>query len=191
MHNKKQRAPAILDEIKRTDNKRLARGEPAQLNQVWVDDVTYIRYQKRWWYLAVVMDVFSRKIIGWALDTHRRQDLTMQALRQAIGNRRRTSTLLFHSDRGVEYGASRYREMLADHQIMPSMNRPGHCTDNAHIESFFHSLKAEWFQCDQYANVTELRAAIRWYIVNFYNNVRLHSSLGFRSPNEFERKFCN
>lgn len=169
IHTKKQRAPALYDVIKRTDNKRLISPLPSGINQVWVGDVTYIRFQKRWWYLAVVMDVYSRKIVGWSLESHRRKELTMAALRQALQRRQPAPNILFHSDRGVEYAAGGYRTLLTKHHIKPSMNRPGHCTDNAHIESFFHSLKGEWISGVEYATVNALRQAIRDYIVHFYN----------------------
>lgn len=187
IHTKRRRAPSVNDVIHRTENKRLIRPKPTGVNQVWVGDVTYIRFQKRWWYLAVVMDVYSRKVIGWSLDTHRRQELTIKALQQAIQNRKPKPSLLFHSDRGVEYAAGKYRQVLADYHIVPSMNRPGHCTDNAHMESFFHSLKGEWIRVKDYATVNEMKQTIRDYIVKFYNRTRLHSSLNYYSPNQFER----
>jgi transposase InsO family protein len=187
IHTRKPRAPCGFDAVMRTSNKRLIAPPPTGVNQVWAGDVTYIRFQKRWWYLAVVMDIYSRKVIGWALDAHRRQDLTTHALRKALQYRQPAPTLLFHSDRGVEYAGGDYRQLLTEHQIEPSMNRPGHCTDNAHMESFFHSLKGEWIRENEYATVELLRQAIRDYIVNFYNRTRLHSSLNYCSPDEFER----
>ena len=95
--------------------------------------------------------------------------------------------MLFHSDRGAEYGAGAYRALLSKHGLQPSMNRPGQCTDNAHMESFFHSLKGEWIKGEKYGTVEMLKEAIRKYIVHFYNRTRLHSSLNYCSPNEFER----
>ena len=187
IHTRKQRAPSIVEVIKKTNNKRLTTPLPTRINQVWVGDVTYLWQQKRWWYLAVVMDVYSRKIIGWSLESYRRKKLTMKALNHALQNRKPEPDMLFHSDRGVEYAAGAYRNILKKHSIRPSMNRPGHCTDNAHMESFFHSLKGEWIGGVKYATVDDLRTAIRDYIVNFYNRTRLHSSLNYRSPNEFER----
>jgi len=187
IHTRKQRAPSIVEVIKRSKNKRLTAPEPTNINQVWVGDVTYLWHQKRWWYLAVIMDLFSRKIIGWSLESYRKKALTISALNKAIQSRRPKSELIFHSDRGVEYAAGTYRDLLEQHNIQPSMNRPGHCTDNAHMESFFHSLKGEWITGNKYATVDTLRNAIRDYIVNFYNRSRLHSSLNYCSPNEFER----
>lgn len=187
IHTRKQRAPSLVEVIKRSKNKRLTTPCPSQINQVWVGDVTYLWHQKRWWYLAVVMDVFSRKIIGWSLESYRKKELTLSALNKAIQNRRPKEKMLFHSDRGVEYAAGAYRDVLEQHNIQPSMNRPGHCTDNAHMESFFHSLKGEWIRGNKYDTVEALRNAIRDYIVNFYNRTRLHSSLNYCSPNDFER----
>lgn len=187
IHTRKKRAPSIVEVIKKSKNKRLITPEPTRINQVWVGDVTYLWHQKRWWYLAVVMDLFSRKIIGWSLESYRKKELTMSALNKALQNRIPEPAMLFHSDRGVEYAAEAYRDVLEKHNIQPSMNRPGHCTDNAHIESFFHSLKGEWIRGNKYATVEVLRNSIRDYIVNFYNRTRLHSSLNYCSPNEFER----
>ena len=187
IHTRKQRAPSIVEVIKKTNNKRLTTPLPTGINQVWVGDVTYIWQQKRWWYLAVVMDVYSRKIIGWSVESYRKKELTMKALSHALQNRQPEADMLFHSDRGVEYAAGAYRSLLERHNIRPSMNRPGHCTDNAHMESFFHSLKGEWIGGVKYATVDALRYAIRDYIVNFYNRTRLHSGLNYQSPNEFER----
>lgn len=184
---RKKRAPAMVDVIKRTDNQRLKSAAPTGINQVWVGDVTYIWHQKRWQYLAVVMDVYSRKVLGWSLEPHRKKEITMKALRHALQNRQPEHGMLFHSDRGAEYGAGAYRALLSKHGLQPSMNRPGQCTDNAHMESFFHSLKGEWIKGEKYGTVEMLKEAIRKYIVHFYNRTRLHSSLNYCSPNEFER----
>ena len=111
----------------------------------------------------------------------------MKALSHALQNIKPEPDMLFYSDRGVEYAAGAYRNILEKHSIRPSMNRSGHCTDNAHMESFCHSLKGEWIGGVKYATVDALRVAIRDYIVNFYNRTRLHSGLNYQSPNEFER----
>jgi len=188
IHNKKGRAPATVEVIKKTDNKRLHTPQPTRINQVWVGDVTYLWQQKRWWYLAVVMDLYSRKIIGWSLESYRKKALTIKALSNALQCRTPEADMIFHSDRGAEYAAGDYRGLLEKYGIKPSMNRPGHCTDNAHIESFFHSIKGEWIKGNRYDTVDELRNDIRKYIVYFYNRTRLHSSLNYCSPNEFERE---
>ena len=191
VHTRKPRAPCGFDGVMRTSNKRLIRPAPTGINPVWVGDVTSIRFQKRGWYLAAVMDIYSRKIIGWALDTHQRQELTLNALRKALQHRQPEPSMLFHSDRGVDYAAGGYRQLLTDNHRAPSMNRPGHCTDNAHRESFFHSLKGKWIRQTEYATVNEMKQAIRTYIVNFYNRTRLHSSLDYYSPHDFEKRIAH
>jgi putative transposase len=187
IHTRKQRAPSIVEVMKQSKNKRLRLPAPTKTNQVWTGDVTYLWHQKRWWYLAVVMDLYSRKIIGWKIESYRRHELTMDALKHALQKRKPEHNMLFHSDRGSEYAAKGYRNLLELHAIQPSMNRPGHCTDNAHMESFFHSLKGEWLRGTKYDTVDALRKSVRDYIVHFYNRTRLHSSLNYCSPNEFER----
>ena len=187
IHVRKGRAPQLVEVMKKSKNKRLTMPAPTKMNQVWVGDVTYLWNKKRWWYLAVVMDLYSRKIIGWKLKSYRRHELTKLALQHALEKRKPGKDMIFHSDRGAEYAAKGYRVLLEKHGIEPSMNRPGHCTDNAHMESFFHSLKGEWLKGNKYDTVEALRQSIREYIVNFYNRTRLHSSLNYCSPNEFER----
>ena len=173
--------------FRKTDNKRLELPVPNEKNKIWVGDVTYIRVGKKWQYLAVVMDLYSRRIIGWELDDHRRVDLTEQALLKAIHKRKPERGLIFHSDRGIEYASWRYHDLLLNHGMIPSMNRPGHCQDNAHMESFFHSLKAELIRGVKIKSIPELRSMVKNYIHHFYNSVRLHSSIGYISPIQFER----
>lgn len=163
-------------------NQRLDTPPPDAINQVWVGDVTYLRTRQGWRYLAVVMDVFSRRVIGWALDRRRTAALTCTALRQAIAARQPAAGLLFHSDRGMEYAAFEYQRLLDRHGIRASMNRPGQCTDNAHMESFFHSLKSEWIHGNHFVGDVDLKKALRAYIDRFYNPVRLHSSIGYLPP---------
>lgn len=176
IHTRKHRAPSIIEVIKRSKNKRLTTPKPSQINQVWVGDVTYLWHQKRWWYLAVVMDLYSRKIIGWSLESYRKKELTISALNKALQNRKLKPDMLFHSDRGVEYAAGAYRDLLAQHNIQASMNRSGHCTNNAHMESFFHSIKGEWIGDVKYATVDALRNAIRDYILHIIYVTNLESN---------------
>lgn len=129
------------------------------------------------------MDLFSRRIIGWTLAKNRTQEVTLRALKRAIALRDPKPGLLFHSDRGIEYSAYGYQDFLKARGIVPSMNRPRHCLDNAHMESFFHSLKAELTHRRDYAS----DASLAGYIDRFYNAKRIHSSLGYHSPVEFER----
>lgn len=155
-------------------------------NQVWVGDVTYLRVAGHWRYMAVVMDRHSRRIVGWSLGARRDAALTCQALRQSARNRGSTEGVLFHSDRGVEYAAFAYREQLVKLGMLQSMNRPGKMNDNAHIESFFHSMKTEELYGKVFATDKELRKVLSSYI-QFYNQQRLHSSLRYLPPADFER----
>ena len=131
------------------------------------------------------MDMYSRRIIGWALANHRKASLTCEALKMAIAVRQPETGLLFHSDRGIEYAALDYQAVLIQYGIKPSMNRPRQCTDNAHMESFFHSLKAEDLHGRRFENDGQLRQALQSYIA-FYNRQRLHSALCYLSPVAFE-----
>jgi len=171
----------------KTANLRLDEPVPTRTDQIWVGDLTYLRLGKRWRYLATVMDLFSRRIIGWTLARNRTTDVTLRALRRAISLRDPKPGLLFHSDRGIEYSAYGYQDFLRARGIVPSMNRPRHCQDNAHMESFFHSLKAELTHQRAFGSDAELNASVAGYIDRFYNAKRIHSSLGYHSPVEFER----
>jgi putative transposase len=171
----------------KTGNLRLEQPGPTRMDQIWVGDLTYVRLGKRWRYLATVMDLFSRKIVGWTLARNRTIDVTLRALKRAIAARNPMPGLLFHSDRGIEYSAYGYQDFLKANGITPSMNRPRHCQDNAHMESFFHSLKAELTHQRSYASDAELNASMAGYIDRFYNQKRIHSSLGYHSPVEYER----
>lgn len=161
-------------------------GEPQTPNQVWVGDATYLKVAGQWRYLATVMDRHSRRIVGWSLGQRRDAALTSQALRQSVRNRAPAPGLVFHSDRGVEYAAFEFRDELAKLGILQSMNRPGKMNDNAHMESFFHSMKAEELYGKTFSTDQQLRQALSSYIA-FYNQQRLHSSLRYLCPVDFER----
>jgi putative transposase len=178
--------PGLHRFYKRTINLRLGQPDPQKINQVWVGDVTYIKVKNSFQYLAAVMDLYSRRLIGWSLGSNRKGELTERALMHAIRNRRPPKGLIFHSDRGVEYSATRYHEILGKYGIIPSMNRPGHCQDNAHMESFFHSLKGELLRNTAIADVKELKNLLKGYITHFYNKKRLHSGINYHSPVEYE-----
>jgi putative transposase len=156
-------------------------------NQIWVGDVTYLRSADRWRYLAVVMDRHSRRVIGWRLGAQRDLSLTLGALDQALARRRPPGGLVFHSDRGVEYSAYAYRKRLNDLDITQSMKRPRELGDNAFIESFFGSMKADVIHGVTFEGDNALRHTVGAYIRR-YNRSRLHSSLGYRSPIDFERQ---
>jgi transposase InsO family protein len=180
-------SPALHKFFAKTGNLRLDEPLPTRSDQIWVGDLTYLRLGKRWRYLATVMDLFSRRIVGWTLARNRTTDVTLRALKRAIAARNPRPGLLFHSDRGIEYSAYGFQDFLKANGIVPSMNRPRHCQDNAHMESFFHSLKAELTHQRSYASDLELNASVAGYIDRFYNEKRIHSSLGYHSPVEFER----
>jgi len=158
------------------------------LNQVWVGDVTYLKVAGQWRYLAVVMDRFSRRILGWSLGTRRNAELTIAALEHAMRKRKPGKGVYFHSDRGVEYGALAFKEKLRQHGFIQSMNRPGSMNDNAHIESFFHSLKLEGLYKQTFHSDRPLRSSLQSYL-HFYNQQRLHSSLQYLPPASFECKY--
>jgi putative transposase len=168
-------------------NLKLNAPTPKAINQQWVADLTYIRVKEEWRYLAVVLDVFSRRVIGWSLGPNKSAELTLRALKNALKVREPKDGLIFHTDRGVEYGAHLIQNELKRHGIRSSMNRPGKCTDNAHMESFFHSLKAERIHGERFSSESELRMALNGYINQFYNQKRLHSGVGYNSPAEYEQ----
>ena len=161
-------------------------GHPAAINQVWVADVTYLKVNGRWQYLATVMDLYSRRIIGWSLSSTRMTELTKAALSYALKRREFPQEVLLHTDRGIEYTGNEFQKLLRENRFRHSLNRPGHCTDNAFMESFFHSLKAELIRGSAYNSARELRRSLAGYINNFYNTVRLHSGLDYKSPIEYE-----
>lgn len=157
-------------------------------DQQWAGDITYLKLGKRWLYLAVVLDLYSRKVVGWALSDRRTVTLTWRALGAALRRRCPQPGLVFHTDRGIEYRGLEFRALLNRYWVIPSMNRPGQCTDNATMESFFHTLKAELIRKNRFDSVAELRRKLAGYINHFYNPMRLHSALGYRSPVEYEHQ---
>ena len=181
-----RRAPGVHRFFEATDNLRVATAPPTATNQQWVGDVTFLKANGRPCFLAAVMDVSSRRLVGWALGQDRTVNLTERAVQRAIRARAAGTPLIFHSDRGIEYGAYRYRAVLSQHGIRPSMNRPRCCQDNAHMESFFHTLKSEWIRGRTFVTFGELEAALTTYI-RFYNHHRLHSGIDYHTPEEYER----
>jgi len=155
-------------------------------NAIWVSDITYIWTDEGWLYLATTMDLFSRGVVGWAMDSRMKTSLVISALDMALKSRSPMEGLIHHSDRGVQYAAKPFQEMLQEHGIVCSMSRKGNCYDNAVQESFYHSLKTEVVHHERYRTRAEARASIFEYIESFYNRVRLHSTLGYKSPLQFE-----
>jgi putative transposase len=158
----------------------------AQSNRVWAADISYVWTAQGWLYLAVMLDLYSRAVIGWAMGERLTAELAIQALNMALRRRTPTSGLLHHSDRGIQYAAGDYQQLLADHGIVCSMSRKGNCWDNAVVESFFHTLKVELVHHRRYLTRDEARQDIFEWIEVFYNRQRRHSTLGYRSPAEFE-----
>jgi putative transposase len=155
-------------------------------DQVWVTDATCVLTGQGWLYVVAVLDVFTRRVIGWAMGRVLDAPLTIAALQMAIAQRRPAAGLIVHSDRGAQFASSAYRQVLAQHGLIASMSRKGNCYDNAFIESFWSSLKYELVYHQRFTTHAEARAAIFDYIEVFYNRTRLHSSLGYVSPITFE-----
>jgi putative transposase len=165
-----------------------ARMELTGINQLWLADITYIRLQKEWVYLAIVLDAFSRKIVGWALDRTLTTRLTITALQQALAERKPPPGLVHHSDRGVQYAAEEYVRLLLQYQIIPSMSRAGNPWDNAACESFMKTFKVEEIYLSDYRDFEDALINIGTFIEDYYNRRRLHSALNYRSPEDFEQQ---
>lgn len=158
-----------------------------QPNQWYVGDITYIWTQEGWLYLAVVIDLFSRQVVGWSMKPPMQASLVNDALMMAVWSRKPKKGLLWHTDRGSQYASESHRKLLAQHQIIQSMSRKGNCWDNAVAESFFHSLKTEQVHHQHYVTRDEARQAIFDYIEVFYNRQRLHSANDYLSPVDYEK----
>lgn len=156
-------------------------------NRVWVGDVTYLPTREGFLYLAVLLDLYSRRVVGWATSEHNDEALTLAALRVALDLRQPAPGLVHHSDRGTTYASGAYQDELAKHELVCSMSRKGDCWDNAVVESFFSTLDIECENGDMFASRAAARREVTEYILGFYNPTRLHSTLGYRSPMEYER----
>jgi len=161
------------------------------VDQLWVADITYIRLLVEFVYLAVILDAFSRRVIGWALERTLEDDLTLQALGMALKRRNPAAGLVHHSDRGVQYASRDYTALLLEHGIRISMSRRGNPYDNALAESFIKTLKYEEVYRQEYRDLTEARASIPRFLEHVYNQKRLHSALGYLPPAEFEKSLEN
>lgn len=155
-------------------------------NKIWVTDITYIWTREGWLYLAAILDLFSRRVVGWSMDSHIDRTLALDALGMALKTRRPEAGLLHHSDRGVQYASADYQRQLHDRSITCSMSRKGDCWDNAVAESFFSTLKAELVHRTDYVSRSQAKASVFEYIEVFYNGRRRHSALGYVSPVEHE-----
>ena len=176
---KRAETPAAPNRLERRFN-------AARANRVWASDITIVKTAEGWLHLAIVLDLFSRKVVGWATSTAVTQTLALEALQRAFTARRPKAGLLHHSDRGGQYLSAAYQHLLDEHGALCSMSRPGNCLDNAAVESFFHTLKTELVYQQHYRTREEARLAIFEYIECFYNRTRMHSTLDYRSPEEYE-----
>jgi putative transposase len=158
------------------------------VDQLWVADITYIRLHSEFVYLAVILDGFSRRVVGWKLDRTLASRLATEPLEEAIRLRQPPPGLVHHSDRGIQYASAEYVAILKKHRIVPSMSRPANPYDNASCESFIKTLKREEIYASEYENLEQLRDHIEEFIERYYNQKRLHSALGYRSPEEFEQQ---
>ena len=159
------------------------------LNRVWVSDITYIHTGEGWLYLATIMDAYSRRIVGWSLEKRMTKELVIDALRKALIKRRPDAGLIHHSDRGSQYCSNDYRDLLNEQGIVCSMSKKGDCYDNAMMESFYKTLKAELVYLENFKTRNEARREIFDYIEVFYNRWRMHSSIDYQTPEEFEETF--
>lgn len=158
------------------------------INQLWVADITYIRLQREFVYLALILDAYSRKVVGWALDGSMTTELILTALQQALAERQPLPGLVHHSDRGVQYASAQYVQVLREHGIELSMSRAGNPYDNATCESFIKTLKVEEIYVSEYQDREDLRSHLQAFIEQYYNRLRLHSALGYQSPERFEQQ---
>lgn len=160
------------------------------VDQLWVADITYIQLPRGFAYLAVLLDAFSRRVIGWSLDQHMMTELPLQALQMALRQRQVQPGLIHHSDRGKQYAAAAYVSLLVKHQIRGSMSRPGNPYDNPQAERFMRTVKYDEVYLSDYQSLTEARASIKHFIEEVYNRQRLHSALGYKPPVEFEQSLA-
>ena len=165
-----------------------SRMTPLGPNQLWVADITYIRLAREFVYLAVVLDAFSRKVVGWALSRSLKAQLPICALERAIANRRPAPGVVHHSDQGVQYASREYLQRLREHEMLPSMSRPANPYDNATCESFLRTLKREEIQASTYRDFGDLQERVEEFIERYYNRCRLHSALDYCSPAKFEER---
>ncbi len=169
-------------------NKLKALAPITQPNQIWVSDITYIWTKEGWLYLAIILDLYSRKIVGWSMSNRLKKALVTNALMMAIFRRNPHSGIIFHSDRGSQYASKEVRNILKYHGFIQSMSSKGNCYDNAYAESFFHTLKTEEVYWNYYLSRKEAQNCIYKYIELYYNTKRRHSGISYLSPNEFENK---
>lgn len=190
MRKKWEKTTTIDEKLEASPNYLNQKFTVAEPNKVWVSDITYVRTEEGWLYLAIVMDLFSRKIVGLSMGDRLETELVSQALRQGLTHRG-VNELVHHSDRGCQYTSKEFKELTAKHGIKLSMSSKGNCYDNAVAESFFHTLKTEHTNFHRYRIKEEAKGSIFEYIEVFYNRQRSHSTTGYLSPEEFENQWKN
>lgn len=163
--------------------------QPTAPNRVWCGDITYLRVKRQWVYLAVVLDLYARRVVGWQVSETPDTMLVLQALGRAVETRQPAKGLLFHSDQGVQYCSQGYQRYLRHHQIRPSMSRKGNCWDNAPMERLFRSLKTEWMPPQGYPSLQETRQDVAAYLMGYYNRERVHSYNGYVTPEKQESQW--
>lgn len=183
-----RRSPALRRFQQDGENLRLTLPFPTGRDQQWVAELTYIKVGVHYRHLITIMDVYSRRILGWSLSQQRKADDVLVVMKRVITRRQPPPGLIFHTDRGIEFMAYAIQEELARHGLERSYNRLGFCTDNAHMESFYHSLKGELVRGRTFRSEEALRTALASYINQFYNRERLHSGIGYMSPVEYEKQ---
>jgi putative transposase len=183
------RRTTIAEPSAQTDDLVRRDFRPAGLDQLWVSDITYVRTDEGWLYLAAILDACSRRVVGWSLADHLRTELALDALSMALSARHPVPGLIHHSDRGTQYLSGAYADRLADQHLRQSVGRPGTCWDNAVAESFFATLKTELLHRQSWPTRQQARTAIFEYIEAFYNRQRRHSTLGYLAPAEFEWRY--
>ena len=160
--------------------------ESCKPDEKWVSDITYIHTLQGWLYLCTVIDLYSRKVVGWSMDTNMETQLIKRAFNMAVNSRKPKEGLIFHSDRGSQYSSNEFRNLLSEHKVTQSMSRKGNCWDNAVAESFFHTIKTEELYFHKFKTVDEAKSIVFQYIEVDYNRKRIHSYLNYLSPNNFE-----
>ena len=183
-----RRSPALRRFQQDGQNLRLTLPFPSGCDQQWVADLTYIRVGDDYQYLITIMDLYSRRILGWSLSKQRTADDVLLVMKRVIARRRPKPGLIFHTDRGIEFMAYAIQDELARHGLERSYNRLGFCTDNAHMESFYHSLKGELIRGRTFSSDESLRKTLASYINQFYNQERLHSGIAYMSPVNYEQQ---
>jgi putative transposase len=162
-----------------------------ELNKIWVSDITYIRTKEGWLYLSCILDLYSRMIVGWHIDQRQTSSLVITAIRNALAQRGKNPGIIFHSDRGSQYASEAVRDILTDNKMIQSMSRKGNCYDNAVMESFFHTLKTELIRFEKFQTREEAKMKIFDYIEIYYNRQRIHSSIDYFAPVEYENNLIS